>query len=394
MNRTPSALLALLAVLTATVWAAPGSGAPEPVTLHVVMSSTGPFAQAGAEMTTGVKLFVDYANKTGGIGGRPIQLEMLDDKSDPKVAVQLYAELAEKHPAIVLGSSTVGTCAAVAAIVESTPIVQYCFSPGYLPKANSFAFAASVSVSTVLPVMLKYAQARGWRRLAMLTSTDATGILTDKLLPDMIKARPDPGMTLVGNEHFNPLDISVAAQVARIKAADPQVIFTAAVGPVFGTLLRALSDAGVTVPLLTSTANMNVEQMASYRSFLPSEVLFNGFAYQLGGGRVPAALKAPVQAYLNSTRAAGVRPNPLSVDGWDTAQLAVAALRKLGPDASAAAVHDYLENLSGFAGATGVYDMRIGDQHGLTEQSVVVVRWDPLANDFVAVSRQGGAPLK
>jgi hypothetical protein len=42
----------------------------------------------------------------------------------------------------------------------------------------------------------------------------------------------------------------------------------------------------------------------------------------------------------------------------------------------------------------GLYDFRSGDQHGLTDSSVVLVRWDQQKKVMVAASRPGGLPLR
>ena len=72
----------------------------------------------------------------------------------------------------------------------------------------------------------------------------------------------------------------------------------------------------------------------------------------------------------------------------------VDALRKLGPNATAAQLRDYLSNLRGWTGANGVYDFRSGNQRGLGGAgAALIVRWDPSREAFVGVSKFGGDPL-
>jgi hypothetical protein len=51
------------------------------------------------------------------------------------------------------------------------------------------------------------------------------------------------GMSIVAVEHFNGTDVSIGAQLANIKAANPDVLLGATVGTATGTLLRGLKDA-------------------------------------------------------------------------------------------------------------------------------------------------------
>ena len=104
-------------------------------------------------------------------------------------------------------------------------------------------------------------------------------------------------------------------------------------------------------------------------------------------------LKEPVDEFATAYTNADLKPTIISGLAWDPAKIVVAALRRLGPNATGAQLHTYLEGLHDFAGTGGIYDFRTGDQHGLTQSAVIVVRWDAARSTYVVVSRQGGAPL-
>jgi len=53
-------------------------------------------------------------------------------------------------------------------------------------------------------------------------------------------------------------------------------------------------------------------------------------------------------------------------------------------------VHDYIENLHGWAGINGVYDFGDGTQRGISEDALVIDRWVPDKNEFVVVSKPAG----
>ena len=83
----------------------------------------------------------------------------------------------------------------------------------------------------------------------------------------------------------------------------------------------------------------------------------------------------------------------IAISAWDPGMLLVDALRKLGPDTSAASLRAYLVDLQGWVGADGPYDFRAAPQRGVGENNVVLVRWDADRGQGVAVSKFGGAPL-
>jgi hypothetical protein len=64
--------------------------------------------------------------------------------------------------------------------------------------------------------------------------------------------------------------------------------------------------------------------------------------------------------------------------------IVVNALRRFGPDATAAQIHDYVENLRGWGGVTGVYDFHAIPQRGLGLNGGSMYHWDPAA-DAIAV---------
>ena len=66
--------------------------------------------------------------------------------------------------------------------------------------------------------------------------------------------------------------------------------------------------------------------------------------------------------------------------------------RKLGPDTSAAKLHDYLVNLRGWVGVNGTYDFRANPQRGLGQNNVIMVKFTSSGN--VAASKFGGVPLR
>jgi branched-chain amino acid transport system substrate-binding protein len=71
----------------------------------------------------------------------------------------------------------------------------------------------------------------------------------------------------------------------------------------------------------------------------------------------------------------------------------VDALRKLGPDASAAKLKAYVSNLQGFTGVNGPYDFKAEPQRGLGSKNIVMVKYEQKDGSFTAVSKAGGDPL-
>lgn len=386
---------ALAALVLFGLTSAAGTAAsPPPYVINVILNGSGANGYAGQTETDALHAFEKYENQRGGLWGRPIHFQIYDDQTDPRVAVQLTTQILAQNPKpiVVLGSGQVATCAAMAPLFDNGP-VDYCFTPGFSPKPNSYVFSASASLDKILPAQVRFARGHDWKRIANVSVTTATGQAADFYLRYAMSLPENRSMSLVFSEAFNPSDISVSALVQRVKAANPQVIITPASGPAFGTLLRALNDAGMHIPVLTSAANEQPELMHQFAAFLPKETYFNGMLYYARDTIGKGPLRDQIDAFYAAFKAIGARPTPDSGQAWDPALIVLSGLRKLGPNATAAQLRDYIATLHGFAGSSGFYDFRSNDGHGLGSDAVIFVRWDPKKNDFVNASRRGGAPL-
>lgn len=367
-----------------------GALADDPVTINAILSLTGPIAFSGADMQQAPKVYENVVNGSGGVRGRQIHFQVVDDQSSPQVAVQLANGIVEKHVPVFLGPGSTGTCAAVEPIVRTTGPVQFCLSPGLLPQQGTMVFASSRSVDIVITAMARFTNDKGYLRVGELSATDATGQNGSRVLAQSIKGYP--ALRIVDEEHFDPTAITIAAEIQKIKAANPQCLYVWASGAAFGTVLRDLHAAGVDVPIFTSSGNYNKQQLAQYASFMPRDLYFDGFTFQ--GGKVQGSAQVR-KAYTDFTTAfknAGVAPTSSSAYAWDPAVIVVSALKQLGPDATAAQIRDYIAGLHDFASVNGVYDYRRGDQHGLGIDSVILVKWNAATGDVVAVTQPGGRP--
>jgi len=392
IRRLTAALVLAVAVLAVTPSRSAG---PEAFDVDVLLSMTGAATFVGKTDYDALNVLEKAVNKQGGIRGQPLRFVFHDDKTDPQLAVQLYNGIMERHPALLLGSSSVAPCRAILPLLGSSGPVEFCLSPAIHPNAGSFMFSSSVSTRDCVAVLIRYFRERGWKRIGVLSVTDSggqdadTNIAAAMALPE----NRDGGMNVVVHEHFNPTDITVAAQMARLIAAQPQVAILWASGTPFATLLRGAAEAGLDVPIGASNADMTYVQMKQYAAFLPKELLFPGLPF-LAGPASRGRARSVQQQFYQAFAEAGIRPDFIYSTSWDPGLIAVEALRSLGTQATAEQLRAHIASLHDFSGVSGDYDFRDGSQRGLSERNVVVMRWDGGKGTWSAVSRLGGAPLR
>jgi branched-chain amino acid transport system substrate-binding protein len=383
------------ALLGIAVAGTPAARAANTVEIDVILALTGPGAFLGNSEKQSMELIEKSVNAKGGIHGRSLHFNFYDDQTTPQVAVQLANEVVAKHPAVLIGSSLVATCRAMAPLMQNGP-VMYCMSPGIYPPKGSYVFTTSVSTHELTTALIRYFRSKGWTRLAVTTSTDATGQEAEAGIDAFLAAPENRDIKLVEKNQFNTNDISVAAQLSRVKEAHAQAYIPWTTGASVATILRGLVQTGLDIPIGISNGNMTYAQMNQYAGFLPKQLYIPASLWPVGEeGRIPlpAAVAAKQKEFFADFAAAGVSPDNASVLGWDPVALVIDAMQKLGPDITATQLRDYLVHLHGAAGVNGIYDFEKVPQRGLGLDDTVVTRWIPEKKIWQVVSKPTGLPL-
>lgn len=385
----------LVAVMAALAISGPATAQPKPYTIEVILSLTGSAASLGADEQTGLTAYEKLANRQGGINGTPIHFQVYDDQSNPAVAVQLVSTILSHHPAVVMGSSLVGATQAMEPFFKDGPLL-FASTPLLYPDKGSYIFAAGASSRHSAAAAVRYFRLRGLTKLAMLTTSDASGQDNRHSLDLALQLPENKRVTVVANEQFGVTDISATSQVTRIKASGAQVLFAYPTGAPFGTALHAIYDTGLDLPIDTAGPNINPVLLERFKGFLPtSEMVIANASFFNQNRKANDPLKGPIDEFYAELQAAGVKPTVAHAFTWDPARIIVSALRKFGVGATAVQIRDYIAVLHDFPGVSGMYDYRIGDQHGLTQDAEVVIRYDPASpTGQRIVSEQGGAPLR
>jgi branched-chain amino acid transport system substrate-binding protein len=386
------ALRIIAAALAVTMCSSGGtvSAQPRPVEINFVLSLTGGAAFLGKGEQQAFEVAEKVVNETGGIRGRPVKFVYLDDESNPQTGVQLANSLIAKSVPAFIGSPLISVCAAFAPLLAQNGPVDYCQSPPMQPPPNGYMFTAGATAVDLGTVLLRYLRERGLTRVAFITTTDATGQAADAAFKTLFARPENKAFELVATEHFGVADISVNAQLVRIKAANPQVLVAWTVGTPTGTLLRGIRDAGLDVPVTESNGNMLYAQMAQFAGILPRELIFPSYRAMTEGDTSDRRVASAQSTFFRALRAANVRPDIGNVLSWDGLMIVVDALRQNGPETSPASVRDFILGQRRWAGVNGIYDYSSGNQRGLGASQLVIDRWDAAKNAFVLVSKPGG----
>ena len=385
------------AVLVATSVALIGVGSPAvsgpPVELNATIPLTGGGAFLGASFLKTFQAAESVVNATGGIQGRPLKVVTSDSQTNPQLGLQLTTGFIARKVALYIDGAPTAVCNASVPVVQKAGPVDYCLSPLLRPQPGGYVFSANTSGIALTSVATRYFRLRGWKRIAMLSATDATGAEFEARTIDAFASPENKSVELVAKERFAPTDISVAAQMSRISAAKPDAIFVWTAGTSTATALRGINDAALDVPVCIGSANLIYAQLESYEKFLPKQ-LFISTVLPLTPEEMP---NGPVHdkqlQFARALATAGARSDAATGLPWDPIMIFVAALRSLGPDATADQIRDYILHLHGWVGINGVYDFGDGSQRGIGENAGEMVQWVTAKHGWVRASRPRGMLL-
>jgi branched-chain amino acid transport system substrate-binding protein len=383
------ALLALLLVV------APGRSVaqPAPYEINVILPLTGGAAFVGMSNAETLRIAEKTINAGGGVHGRPVHFVILDDQSNPTIDVQLTAGLIAKHAIAIVQGGLAASCRATVPLVSANGPVMYCTSPSYTPQVAGYVFVSGTATLDGMHALFNYFKWHNWKRVAVISTTDASGQEGDTVLQALLALPQFHDVVVSDYEHFAPADLSVQAQMIKIRESKPDAVIAWGSGAPVQTEFRAIKEAGITVPIVVSLANQNYGTMKQWTDIIPKQLLLYSMKWPsfktIGHGPVKDAMAVMYKAY----GAENVKPDGGAAVAWDPVMILIHELRALPEDATAQQLRDAILQLHGYAGIDGYYDYR-GNQRGVGLKDDIVVRWDSEhRTGWIPVSGSAGAPI-
>jgi branched-chain amino acid transport system substrate-binding protein len=364
--------------------------------VNVVLPLTGSAAFVGQGQKDSLSALEDQINGTGGVGGDKLNLTFQDDQTQPQLAVQLASQIVGSQPAVVMGSSLVAMCLAMAPLMANGPL-HYCLSPGIHPKAGTYVFSTSSSSTDQIAAVVRYYRMMGWTKIATLMTTDASGQDGDRSVAEVLDYDENKNkMSLVIQEHFNPSDVSVAAQMARIKGSGAQAIIAWTTGAPAATVFRGMAQEGVDLPVAPTSGNQTFAAMKQWQAFLPKQLVLASALYPPDppSVKLDPRVDSAQQAMYATLAKHGLKADNMVATSWDAGLIVASGLRKLGASATAAQLRQYIDGLTDFPGVDGIYNFNKYPQRGLGPESSTVTAYDTKTDSWVWLSQPGGEPLK
>jgi branched-chain amino acid transport system substrate-binding protein len=240
----------LLAALLAGSAFAQSSG---PIRLADVAELSGGGATVGNNWKNGIDLAVEEINAKGGILGRKIEVTHADSQSNPGVARAQVQKALDSEPYVLLGPGYSGSVKVTAPLVAEAGITQIMGGEAaeLTQAGNKFLFRTSFGQQSSMPKVAKYVNDEvKAKSVAVVWVNNDFGrggrdVITKEFAGHGIKVAADIS-TEAGQADF-------AADVSKIKAANPDAVFIYLNEEESARILKELKRQGVTVPLIGET---------------------------------------------------------------------------------------------------------------------------------------------
>jgi branched-chain amino acid transport system substrate-binding protein len=325
----------------------------EPIKIGAVLSTSGAAAGLGIPERSGALAAEKEINEKGGVNGRPIKLVIEDDTTNPDTAVSKVNDLIYNQKVVaVIGGSNLPSSVAIGGITDKVKIPQFAFT-GLGPaaeKARPCEFHMYAAHDLNARALLGYA--------VEFLKAKTIGVLYDSgygavVMREFDKVVDQYPVKIVAREKFELSATDVTAEAAKIKAANPDVIFVITVQAAPFRAVRNLQMKQTIVAVNGSSSYETVNAMGS----AADNIIFPEFVVT----EDPLPNQKEFVAYLQTNFK--IKAKNAEAVAWDAVHAIAAALKKTGPDAS----HEELcQAIKGpYSGVTTQYDFSAPDLTGI-----------------------------
>lgn len=345
-----------------------------PVKVGVILSTTGPAASLGIPEKNTIPLLP----KT--IGGRVVDYIVVDDGTDTSNAVRNMRKLVtEDNVDVVIGSTVTPSTIAMTEIAfeTKTPIITLAAASvlvNPLDEKRRWVFKTPQNDSMMAAAIIDYWTKTKIKKVGFLGFSDALG---QSWLDEMSKQAPAKGIELAAVERFARTDTSVVAQILKLMAAKPDVIFIAAYGAPAALPAKTLKERGYTGKVYQTHGVGNADFLRIGGKDVEDTILPLGPIVVAAELPDSNPIKKVALQYISEYEAK-YGPGTASAFGayaFDAGLLLSAAVpaalqsAKPGTVEFRSALRDGLEGVKGLVTTTGVVTMSPTDHLGLDERA-------------------------
>jgi branched-chain amino acid transport system substrate-binding protein len=363
-------LLAALAVGAGFTYAPAEQRQGGQVYLGMISPLTGPLSFVGVDNRAAAVATVRWINAHGGVKGRKIVLDIVDDGSNPSqgvIAVQKFINDPKYLGVIGSGFSSVSLAAEPLATQAHLPYISMASSAAQVTPARPYVYMTTATSRLFAYAMARYLRGQGVKRIALMGDNGGFGREGVANVKQLARAF---GFTIVNETIFPLTSTSFTAELSKIKDSGAQALWLWNATALAVTIVREAKQLQLPQRLVLSGGNASTQFLGPVcpdaNGALIDTYLANVYKF-LPKSNPSRAHAAMVARLLQKT------PSTFNYDGYTAVQMYKAAMIKGG--FSREGINRSLETkMRGFVGPGGKYYYSAVNHAGLQTASMVVSR--------------------
>lgn len=295
------------------------------ITLPVIVDMTGADASFGQGQIHGMDYVLGSLNKSGGIGGHRISLNICDTQSTVTGASACGQKFTNDR--VVVTASVIANIEAALPYLKSSLVLA---STNLLnPNHSSNAFQVAPSGAEVDTIVDQVAKASGFTKVGIIASDDSVGESQLKFIKTDSKGL-NLDIQLVSDSST---DDSVPME--SLLSQHVQMIYAAALGGAGSAIIQAYKVLSPSVPLVVTGADSSISFLKAIASNEPA----NGF-YAIPGtplvpNNVPPAYRSRMKSFIKGfSKEFSETPDSIAISGTYAVDVAIGLLQGVGLKAS------------------------------------------------------------
>ena len=287
---------------------------------------TGSLAIYGISATNGLKLAVDEINANGGIMGKQVELNLLDEKGDSTEAVNAYNKLVDWGMVALVGDITSKPTVAVAelAVQDGLPMITPTGTQLNITEAGSNVFRVCFTDPYQGEVLAKFAKEKiGAKTAAVMVNNSSD--YSDGVANSFIAEAEKQGLQVVAKEGYSDGDKDFKAQLTKIAQTNPDVLFVPDYYEQDGLIAMQAREVGIKATIVGPDGWDGVAKTVDPSSYSAIENVHfaNHYSIKDSNEKVQAFIKNYKEKYNDE-------PSAFSALSYDAAYILKAAIEKAG----------------------------------------------------------------
>jgi len=367
-------LTAAVAAVVLALPVVPAAAQTSEITIGISISTTGPAAALGIPERNAL----EFVPKE--IGGVPLKVIVLDDGGDPTNATTNARRFVTESKAdIIMGSATTPPTIAISNVANEAGIPHLGLSPFPItPERAKWSVDLPQPVPIMGKVLYEHMKAHNIKTVGYIGYSDSYG---DLWFNDFKNQGIPMGLTLVDEERFARPDTSVAGQVLKLVAANPDAILVGASGTAAALPQTALRERGYKGLIYQTHGAASMDFIRIAGPAAEGVIMASGPVMNPEGQPDSALTKKPGLA-LNTAYEAKYGPNSRSqfaghsYDAFEVLKRVIpTALKtaKPGTPEFREAIRQAFISEREIAASQGVYNWTEKDRNGLDDRSRILL---------------------